>query len=174
MSIDSLYKQASAVVARALKQMSPTAPDGSLFTLDLFTTQEQERLGAFLAALPYDDQGKLYTYEDFTSEELEQFGSWLRLQGALERGDMVAAGKIRRRLNTSRQALIEMFLSLDLSFLPAGRDDPGPVVREDTCIYHLNRTGYRDLLINHIERGRITRDTIDHLWRWIEVAEAAH
>jgi hypothetical protein len=172
-SIEKVHRQARAIVEKALKQRPPLAPDGPLFQLHLFLPDEQERLEAFLAPLPYDDQRKLYEFEELSSEEFEQYGYWLYLQQALKGGDTAAAGKLRRRLVTSRQALIEMFLSLDLSFLPTGRNDPGPSVAEDHCIYYLNRTGYRDLCINHIERGRITRDTVDHLWRWIEVAEAA-
>lgn len=61
------------------------------------------------------------------------------------------------RPTLSREELIQSFLSIDIDSVPAS------LLRPDE---QLSKVDYRNLQMNHIERGRVTASTIEQLQRW--------
>lgn len=172
MSLDNLHQRIDKLLEEVYRKQPPVSQSPT-FKLHLFTTSEQQRLQTFLDLLslkPEIDDIASIDLETLTEEEFEQYGYWLHLQRALEREDLTSTQQYRCKLSMSRDQVIQAFLSLDLSFLPTNLNVPGPSIQEGHCIYHFNRTGYRNLVINHIQRNRITLDTIDNMHRWLAFA----
>ncbi len=145
------------------------------FEMHLFSEQEQARLQKFLDLLEtkyhFDDKGRSrLDYSQLSDEEFDPLDLWVSLEQALTQEDLATAAKCRRWLAMDLDSLLKAFLTLDLSFLPADFNDPGPKVVEGHCVYHLNRGGYNNIRVNHINRGRIGPSTIEDMRRWIDFA----
>ena len=157
-SIKSLFSRVSKIADSV-----PPKPSVWSYDSSLLTTEEQEQFVAFMGSLP-----RPLDLKTLTDEQTRTFHYWLKLEKALRLGDSTEAEKLRRRYGVTVEQLVDRFLSLDLSSLPAS--ELGPPVVENGITYRLSSVNYRDIRINYIERGK-AGSRIDDIWRWVEYFE---
>lgn len=115
-------------------------------------------LASLEAQLPNDEQDSL-NLSALTDGELDRLHLQTCLNVAVRDGDESRASQLRRWLSWSPQDLVAMFLSIDVEQLA-----------DKLTAYPLSEVGYRNLKINHLERGRIDSSTLDYLRQWADLA----
>ena len=149
-SIKSLFSRVSKIADSV-----PPKPSVWSYNSSLLTTEEQEQFVAFVGSLPWP-----LNLKTLTDEQTRAFHSWLKLEKALRDGNSAEAEKLGRRYGVTVEQLIDRFLSLDLSSLPAS--GLGPPVVEKGITYHLSRVSVKaNLLLTHIDNSKWTHPNSD-------------
>ena len=112
---------------------------------------------------PEDDLSTL------TSRELYDLLHTIKLEEALERGDLEAAARYQRRLATSDDELRRRFLALDERTIPTF-EQGAPQVREEHIIYSLTRVNFRSTRIcfERLRTEGLRSGDRDEMWMWLD------
>jgi hypothetical protein len=156
---------------RRLKAAMPTGDIDIKFSYapnySLFTPQEQIQLHTLIDSLPHE-----YTLAELSREQFRQLHWWVGLSVALQTNDTVKADINRIKLDPSNPALqtiIDRFLSLDVSSLLPGINDPGPSIVIGHVQYFFPLKGYQsyESLCAMIDKGHAV-EIVEDLYRWVE------
>ena len=139
------------------------------------TTKRRDFVGgaSVLALLSGSSEAFAQKAQMVASAEGTDFEAALRSK--LSSGDVLnwSGGNVRLKrpiVIDVTESLASGGVDLNGAKIIADFNDPGPKVVEGHCVYHLNRGGYNNIRVNHINRGRIGPSTIEDMRRRIDFA----
>lgn len=160
MSANNLQRRIDRLITQIDRQISPPKVRALVFDFSLFTEPEQTQLRNYLAGLPDP-----LILSDLTDQQLHIISCWTNLAIALSEGNEQEATRQREMINTPDEELLQAFLNLDLSALPAQQDAPGIKEQIGNTIYTFTHIGYRSIAAM-VQRQGVERYR-DDLWCWV-------